>query len=74
MTPAKFLDLSIQNADNSYFICGECGLQLQQIFHCANNNYEFVQYKKNNMYEFIALILIEYFKISYQTVHETKCK
>ena len=43
----------VENADNSYFICAECGLQLQQIFHCANNNYEFVQYKKNNMYEFI---------------------
>ncbi len=43
----------VENADKSYFICDECGIQLQQIFHCANNNYELVQHNKNNMYEFI---------------------
>ena len=45
--------VQVENADNSYLICDECGVQLQQIFHYANNNYEFVQYNKNNMYEFI---------------------
>ena len=43
----------VEDADNSYFICTECGIQLQQIFHCAYNNYEVVQCDKNNIYEFI---------------------
>ena len=43
----------VEDTDNSYFICTECGIQLQQIFHCAYNNYEVVQCDKNNIYEFI---------------------
>ena len=43
----------VEDADNSYFICTECGIQLQQIFHRAYNNYEVVQCDKNNIYEFI---------------------
>ena len=43
----------IEDMDNSYYICNECGIQLQQIFHCANNNYELIQCDKNNIYEFI---------------------
>ena len=43
----------VENADNSYFVCDNCGLQLQQIFRCAYNNYDFVKYNRNNVYEFI---------------------
>ena len=43
----------VENTDNSYFVCDNCGLQLQQIFRCANNNYEFVKYNRDTTYEFI---------------------
>lgn len=43
----------VEDADNSYYICTECGVQLQPVFHHANNQYEVVQYNKNNIHEFI---------------------
>ena len=43
----------VEDADNYYYICTECGVQLQQVFHRANNQYEVVQCNKNNIHEFI---------------------